>query len=69
MSAVKLNIASHLSDEHLIKAPNKLVEKLRLQVRSWAAEDGILAKDLKKYMLDNVNVELETLGYSPIGKL
>lgn len=57
------------SDNNQSPAPKKLIEHLRSQMRSWAAEDGIAPKDLNKYMLSNINVELEALGYRTIGKL
>lgn len=56
-------------DEQLPQAPKKLLEQLRSQIRGWAAEDGIDAKDMKKYLLDNINVELDTLGYRPVKKV
>lgn len=58
-----------MAEDRLPQAPRKLVEQLRAQVRSWANEDDIDAKHIKKYMLDNVNVELETLGYQPVKKI
>ncbi len=68
VEANDLSLRSERAHE-LPNAPKKLIEQLRSQVRSWASEDGIGPKDLKKYMLDNINVELETLGYRSLKKI
>jgi hypothetical protein len=69
MAEIKTDKNVDFSADNMAYAPKKLITQLRGQFRSWAFEDGIAPKDLNKYILNNINIELDALGYRAIGKL
>jgi hypothetical protein len=69
MVVIKTDKNVGFSADNLAYAPKKLITQLRGQMRSWAFEDGIAPNDLNKYILNNINIELDALGYHAIEKL
>ena len=59
---------SVFADERPI-ADKKLIEELKQYCSEVAKEDGTDGKDLKVFMLECVNEELESEGYQPLPEL
>ncbi|WP_440055800.1 hypothetical protein ACSLBF_06530 [Pseudoalteromonas sp. T1lg65] len=61
-----LGSVSVLADDSLPVAPAELVEDLTEMCVSWAKDDGIEQAELKNYVLNCVNEELEANGYQKV---
>ncbi|MEK0158645.1 hypothetical protein WLQ65_05730 [Pseudoalteromonas piscicida] len=54
------------ADEELPVAPADLVQELTQMCLDWAKDDDVQASEIKKYVLNCVNDELEATGYQKV---
>ncbi|MBD1582443.1 hypothetical protein [Pseudoalteromonas sp. S16_S37] len=68
VAALTFVATSSLADENAV-APQELVQEFTQMCLEWANDDGVEAKDLKKYVLDCVNDELTSSNYQTVSSV
>ncbi|MEJ6474553.1 hypothetical protein [Pseudoalteromonas piscicida] len=61
-----LACVSAQANEELPVAPADLVQELTEMCLDWAKDDDVQASELKKYVLNCVNDELDATGYQKV---